>query len=311
MSKKKAGRLSNSERQFIVDNAGRMHPRDIAAKLGRSEDVVFKEIREAAPPPAPPDDSPETSQIRLDFKKSPAWKRLTQELETDELAYFEDQYVKLVAQFKDDVLATEENQLYKAVKYEIMMSRNATQQKRVNREIARLERTQEEFVTLKTFDQLDDRDRELLTGLEAQLQTTYASRQALTTEYVKMDEKHQRLLEDLKSLRRQRIDKIESGKVDYLGLVRMLCDEAVQADEEKQIELMRRATGGELKRLATPHVFADGVTDQPLLTADTVRMLDEGVVKPPETESDKRRKNARGVVPVSAPPETPAATHER
>lgn len=278
----KSGRLSNDEKAYIRNNAGQTHPQAIADALRRSLDVVLREMKVSAPAALGAVESEGRATIRLSLKQSPAWRRLTREFESDELEYFEEQYVALMDQFRDDVLATEETQIQKLIKYDIMMGRNAAQQKRVNREITRLERAQEEYVRANPDLSADPVKQEYLAGLDGQLQQTYSQLQSLTRELTTLDEKHQRLMKDLKGTREQRVDNIEAGKVDFFGVIRMLADESVRDAEDQQIAMMRRATAGELKRLATPHRFSDGVVDQPVLTPDTVKMLDDGVVSVPD-----------------------------
>jgi hypothetical protein len=275
----KSGRLSNAEVAFIEANAGRMTPQDIAGKLNRSVNVVLKAMSAKPATPRPPE--PETqSSIRLGLKQSAAWKQLVAEFEKDELAYFEEQYVALMDQFSEDkVLPTEENQVFKVIKLDLLKHRNAVKQRRVGREIERLEVTREQLLKLQKFNLPDsDEDVRKLQILDELLEKANSLQADLTVEYVKLEEKHQKLMEALKATRQQRVDRIESGKMDFLGLLRSLQEESVRQEGDRYIELMRRATAGELNRLSAHHQYGDSSYDRPILTPDTVGLGDAEVV---------------------------------
>jgi hypothetical protein len=285
----KTGRLSKAETDYIVANAGRMTPQDIAGKLTRSVDVVLKVLADLPEPDKGPE-SPTRSNIRVELKQSAAWKQFIEALTAGEVEYAEEQFVAYMEQFRD-VLATEQNQIFKLVHFEILKHRNAVKQKRSLREIARLEREQE----LVAHKGMDDDEKEWLLQLDTQLNSANAQQAALANEYVKLEEKHQRLMEALKATRQQRIDRIETGKVNFLDLIKQLAVEETADREGRQAELMRKAAEKEMRRLGTPHRFGDGLVDQPILSADTAEMLDTGVVSLPEVEGalaarDRKRK---------------------
>ena len=214
------------------------------------------------------------ARFRSDLKAGVGWARLRKELEEDEQQLFADRYVALMEQFKDDVLATEDSQMFKAIKYEVFLGRTAVKLKAVSRELRAIERAQDHLgreIARKRLAHLDVApEMELLLNYQQESQSLAAHHKSLVGEYTSLDEKHQRLLQDLKGTRQQRIDKIESGKISFLGLIKGLQDAEVADRAGRQNEQMKRAAAKELARLAAPHTYGDGVEDLPVLNADTV-----------------------------------------
>lgn len=276
MVKRKKGRLTSAE-QAKIDRAfaeGRA-PEDVALELRRSPDLIKRLMKEMQ-------DRLLVSSVRgpenpgrvvlETLRASPVYVQLRQEFDEDELAYFESEYVKLVTQFHEDVLPTEEVQIHNVLRFDIFKQRNSIRQNRLRRALERLERERDRLLRR---DDLSDEERAYVGDLERRIDEYERKQSALTVEYVRCEERHQKLLESLKATREQRVDKIESGKVDFLGKIRQLSDPAVAEREDKFIELMRRAAAAEHVRLGSPQVFADGSVARPFLTPDTV--LDPGL----------------------------------
>ena len=102
-------------------------------------------------------------------------------------------------------------------------------------------------------------------NLETQIQAAKASEQARSNEFIKLEEKHQGLLKDLKATRDQRITRIESSKETYLSVIKRLQNEEERDLVGGTMETMKMATRKEEDKLTSPHTFADGSQDMPLL----------------------------------------------
>jgi len=268
-NKVKLGRLKKEEENYIIAHAGKLVPQEIADNLNRSIRQVLN-ILSKVDVKRPAKDSANESKLRVGLKESALWKTLKAEFEPDELVYFEEQYIALMDQFKqEEVLHTEENQVCKVIKIDIMKHRNAIRQKRCSREIDRCERLHEKIIASKDYQALEKKAIEDLEIVNNQIQNLYAQQKGFSDEYVKLEEKHQKLMVDLKATREQRVDQIQSGKVDFLGVIRNLCETRVQAEQDRQIELMRRATKNETDRLSKQYQFADGENDPMLLNSNT------------------------------------------
>jgi hypothetical protein len=292
----KSGKLSNRDRDYIRENCRTKSPEELAAKLQRSVEVVLRCIRQEDPaalpqnaPPAPDEDP--SVELRRNLKKSAAWRQLTSELVEDEIVYAEQQYVALMEQFREDlVLATEEAQIFKVIRLEVLKHRNAVKQKRLMQAVEAYERELERIA--RKGSEASEKELNRQTFLQSAISVEGDRQSDLSTEYVRLEDKHQKLMEALKATRQQRIDRIDAGKVSFLDLVKSLQQEEVREREGRQAKLMEKAAQKELKRLATPHVYADSTVDQPVLSSDTIGMLDSGIVSLPELEGRKRRKKA-------------------
>jgi hypothetical protein len=86
---------------FIRGHAHTMSPADIGAKLDRSEDVVVKYIKDHVPPSRvltrPTSTRPSGSRCARS-SGSEAWKNLKEEMFDEELKFFEEGYLKMMAQ---------------------------------------------------------------------------------------------------------------------------------------------------------------------------------------------------------------------
>ncbi|MBY0525584.1 MAG: hypothetical protein K2R98_19420 [Gemmataceae bacterium] len=277
----KRGRLSNDESNYIRINARKLTVDEIAANLDRTPLTVRDFIEKNVPPDTTGMTMPKAEAIKVtvrqELRHSMAWKSLNDEFTNEELEYFEERYVTMMSQFKEDVLPTEETQIFLLIKFEILMNRNLKERRRARDDIERLMRVQ--TTHLKQFqgkvENMDDAAKQFMLNVETQIISAKAAESTRTTEYVKLEEKHQALMKDLKGTRDQRISKATDAKVSFLGLIKNLQEHDIREAEGRQMELMRLATEKELRRLGQPHKYDDGNQDQPVLSAETVEMLDE------------------------------------
>ncbi len=272
--KSRTGRPSNHELEYVRANAGHMKPEAIADKLDRTIEWVLGQLKicaERERERSGPDPSEEAKLLRAELMQSASWRQLQDEFTPNELNYFTEEYVALVTQFKSDLMHAERSQVIKAIKYDILMQRTMAQQRKVLRDIDRLERDIERIHSqYETLAELSETDAQKVDSWDHLLQKSYRSKQDLTTEYVQLEAKHQKLMEALKATRDQRVTKFETAHTDFLGLLKQLYHEENRAREDRQQALMMKATNNERERLSRPHSYADGVEDTPLLTPDTV-----------------------------------------
>lgn len=286
----KRGRLSNDEMAYIRANAYARPLEDIVAALNRSPEVVSKFIKDHVPPPkavTPAEvEQAERVTIRQDLKNSEAWKALKDEFFPEELTFFEEQYLKMMTQMsRDQVLSTEETQVFQSVKYEVLMSRNLRQRKQALLDIARMEDMQRSFLDQFGGDpkQMNDSQREQVLQMESQLNIARQAEKNLTGEYAKLQERHADLLKQLKTTRDQRVKQIEGeNKLGFLHVIKELSRRDQQELQGRQMELFKLAGQAEYRRLGHPVPYEDGNEDNPILSADTV---DLGRDAGPDVES--------------------------
>jgi len=294
----KRGRLGNDEMAYIKANAYAKPLEEIVAALNRSPDVVTKYIKDHVPPPkavtkAQVEDA-ERVTIRQELRTSEAWKALKDEFFPEELKFFEEVYLKMMAQMsRDQVLSTEETQVFQAVKYEVLMSRNLRQRKVALLDIGRLEDMQRAFLDQFGGDprRMNDAQRDTTIQMESQLNIARSAEKNLTGEYAKLQERHADLLKNLKTTRDQRVKLIEGeNKLGFLSVIKELQRRDQQELQGRQMELVKLAGRAEYKRLGTPVVYENGDTDNPILSADTVDFGPVGVEVPDgdvESSSDE------------------------
>jgi hypothetical protein len=279
----KKGRLSAKEKDDIRKLSERYTAEEISEKLNRDPETIAAWQKENMPPPniAPAPVAP--AAIKKDLKSSMAWKQLVKQFTPDEIAYFEERFVDLMSQFKDDVWATEQTQIFLLIKIEILMDRNMTQRRRA---ISDIEGYEEEFEATMSVpvEMRDEAEKARLLVLETMLTAARAAEANKTGEFVKLEEKHQALLRDLKSTRDQRLSKVENSRDTFLKIIKDMADNPGKYETEGKFMVMQnRVSEKEKVRLGTPHKFGDNLVDQPILTDETVALADE---PEPEVESD-------------------------
>ena len=186
--------------------------------------------------------------------------------ESGELEYFENTWINLVKQFREDVLPAEELQIKQFITIDILINRSMKERKRHIKETTKLQ----EMVDAEYRLPEDQRDVARLTNLETQLSFARNSISSYTNEYTKLLNEQQKISKDLKATREQRIKRIEDGKSSWVGLIRMLEDEEIREKEGRQMEILHMATDKSREKLTEYHTYQDDAVDKPFLTPDDV-----------------------------------------
>lgn len=289
----KKGRFSLDEQNFIRANADKMDVNQLGEKMDRAPDSIAKWIAEnlkvqaigatLAPSPNTTTAQPESRlaervEINRELRNSASWASLQLEFTEDELVLFNEKYVSYVAQFKQsgEVMATEEVQIFQAIKFELLMRRNLVGRKEALQSIKTLETIMADFLAKKcpggSRAGMTDADRDRILVMETQINEARAEEKAFTGEFTKLQERHDKIMTALKATRDQRLTKIEDKKINFLDVIRELQRRDVQETEGRQIELMRLAGENELMRLGQPIKYEDGNEDSPILCAETVNL---------------------------------------
>jgi uncharacterized protein Smg (DUF494 family) len=194
------------------------------------------------------------------------WPEITKQFdkESGELEYFENTWVSLVQQFREDVLPAEELQIKQFITIDILINRSMKERKRHISETEKLQR----LVDAEYDKPEDQRDIPKLANLETQLSFARNSIANYTNEYTKLLNEQQKISKDLKATREQRIKRIEDGKSSWTGLIRMLEDESIREKEGREMEILSLATERLKLKLTDYHTYQDGVVDQPFLTPE-------------------------------------------
>lgn len=264
---KKRGQLSLDEEKFIRENFGQLTVDQIAEALNRSEAPVKRYIEEQSLVVSPTEKQDQEI-LRQKLHCKTFWHEVQRQFdeESGELKYFEDTWIGLIKQFREDVLPAEELQIKQFITIDILINRSMKERKRHISETDKLQKLVD-----KEYEKPEDqRDVAKLANMETQLGFARNSLANYTNEYTKLLAEQQKISKDLKATREQRIKRIEDGKSSWTGLIRMLEDEVLREKEGREMEILAMATDKVKKSLSEYHAYQDGVVDKPFLTPETV-----------------------------------------
>lgn len=263
---RKRGQLSLDEEKYIRENYTTLTVQEISDHLNRTVEPIKRYISENQLSLVESDSDYELLKHKLHTKTF--WKEILRQFDADsgELQYFEDTWVGLIKQFREDVLPAEELQIKQFITIDILINRSMKERKRHISETEKLQReVDKEYNKTET-----ERDIPKLANLETQLSFARNSIANYTNEYTKLLNEQQKISKDLKATREQRIKRIEDGKSSWTGLIRMLEDEELREKEGRTMEILSMATDNIKTKLSSYHQYQDGVVDKPFLTPETV-----------------------------------------
>jgi len=263
---KKRGQLSLDEEKFIRDNVNIITVEEIANILNRNINPVNRYIDENRL--FATEEKNETELLLRKLHSKSFWSEIQLQFDNDtgELGYFEDTWVNLIKQFREDVLATEELQIKEFITIDILLNRSMKDRKRHISETEKLQK----LVDSEYEKSEDQRDIPRLANLETQLSFARNSISSYTNEYSKLLTEKQKIGKDLKATREQRIKRIEDGKSSWVGLIRMLEDETTREKEGREMEILRLATSKFKDQLYDYHTYQDDSIDRPFLNSESV-----------------------------------------
>lgn len=270
---RKRGQLGLEEEKFIRDNIGLLSIEQIADQLNRTVKPVERYISEAKIGLKTPDEQENDKTLRQKLHAKTFWTEIERQFDKDsgELDYFEDTWIGLIKQFREDVLAAEELQIKQFITIDILINRSMKERKR---HISDTEKLQVEVDREYALDE-ELRDGPKLANLETQLSFARNSIANYTNEYTKLLNEQQKISKDLKATREQRIKRIEDGKSSWIGLIRMLEDEEIREKQGREMEIMAMAVEKNKQLLSEYHQYADDGVDMPLLTPETIIKKDQ------------------------------------
>lgn len=266
---KKRGQLSLDEEKFIRDHFESSTIQQIADTLNRNVNPIKRYVDENnLAIIGNSEDAQNNELLKHKLYTKTFWPEIKRQFDADtgELSYFEDTWIGLIKQFREDVLPAEELQIKQFITIDILINRSMKERKRHIAETEKLQRQVD-----KEYEKPEDqRDIPKLANLETQLSFARNSIANYTNEYTKLLNEQQKISKDLKATREQRIKRIEDGKSSWVGLIRMLEDEAVREKEGREMEILSLATEKYKTKLSSYHTFQDRSVDKPFLTPDTI-----------------------------------------
>lgn len=277
MTGRKRGRLSIKEMRFIEKQIQTLGAEKVSEKLNRDIDKVIKFAlsRGIAVDGETPENVVVEAVIASNLEKSPEWTILKDQFALDERKFFAHRYARIVGQFKDDLLPTEEAQVFQWIKFEILMNRNLSDTEKSRKDIENLQgvltKMYFEVESLQSSGKpVPDATRNTISNLQNELTSLRSATSTKTMEYIKLQEKVSSITKEMRATREQRILRVEGAKQSWTDLLKSLDDSDVRAREGRQMELVKLAMKKEIERLGENHVYIDGSIDKPLLSAETV-----------------------------------------
>jgi hypothetical protein len=270
---KKRGQLSLDEEDYIRQNVNLLSINQISDHLNRNPAPIERYIRESKIADVQQSEQQSDKVLRQKLHTKTFWSEIEKQFdkETGELKYFENTWIGLIKQFREDVLAAEELQIKQFITIDILINRSMKERKR---HISDTEKLQVQVD--KEYNKPEDqRDIAKLANLETQLSFARNSIANYTNEYTKLLNEQQKISKDLKATREQRIKRIEDGKSSWVGLIRMLEDEELREKEGRQMEIMALAVAQSKNTLGSYHEYADLTVDSPLLTPEIILKREE------------------------------------
>jgi hypothetical protein len=268
---KKRGQLSLDEEKFIRDNIQTLSVEQIADSLNRNTDPINRYIDENQLFGL--NEKSENEILKRKLRSKTFWNEIVRQFDKDtgELEYFEDTWVSLIKQFREDVLPAEELQIKQFITIDILINRSMKERKRHISETEKLQKLVD-----KEYEKPEDqRDIPKLANLETQLSFARNSIASYTNEYTKLLNEQQKIGKDLKATREQRIKRIEDGKSSWVGLIRMLEDEIIREKEGREMEILSMATDKAKQTLYSYHEYLDHKVDSPILNPEALDYNDE------------------------------------
>jgi hypothetical protein len=272
MGTMKKGRISKEEERYIKSNIDKGY-KAISKEIKRDPESLLNFIRKKVAEgdmnrPSWMDSENPEEEAKYGLTVRPYWAELQKQFTEDELKLFQYHWARIISQFKDDVIPTEEMQVVDLIKLELLMNRSLQSTKQNVQQVSDAEAEIEKQKQLS----IEHQDVERIMGLERLVATLRASMESLNKDYRDLQTKKNSMLKEMKATREQRVKRLEDSKHNFSSWLAYL---ATNPEMTKQygamMEKMRLSMEKERERLSEFHKYNDELVDQPFLTPDTVK----------------------------------------
>lgn len=259
----KKGRFSLEEMDFIKDNYQNRSPVEIGKELDRDPESIDLYIKRKFKVGVS-----SLEEAAFELEDRPYWSELGLQFTIDELKLFKYHWVRIINQFKDDVIPTEELQVVDLIKLELLMNRCLKNNKGSIEQISSLEA----LMQLERGRDPDQQDRDLIFNMERQIASCRASQESMNRDYRELQAKKNSMLKEMRATREQRVKRLEDSKQSLTGwMIYLMTHPEETRKYGLEMEKMKLAMNGEKDRLSQLHQYEDGGIDQPFLTPDTTK----------------------------------------
>lgn len=265
---RKRGKLSTEEEEFIRAQANNNSIANIAIHLNRTEDTI-KDFcrRNHLTYSGMSENSFDDTVLRQKLAERPYWAEIQNQFTDEELEYFVVTWMRLMKQFQENILYTEELQAKQWITLEIICNRVLSDRRKAIEQVDRLQA----LLDVEYDAPEEVRDNARITALETELSMIRNSLGSYTTEHSKILDRIKDIQRDLKMARADRIKKVEDSKSSWAGLMKALQEEEIRSQVGVDLTIMSMARENAKKEFSKFHQYEDGQWDQPLLTAETAK----------------------------------------
>lgn len=259
----KKGRFSIDEMEYIEKNYERLSAVEIGAELDRDPDSIDLYIKRKFKVGIS-----SLEEAAFELEDRPYWTELALQFTQDELKLFKYHWTRIINQFKDDVIPTEELQVVDLIKLELLMNRCLKNNKDSIEQISTLEA----LVQAERARDPDQQDRDQILNMERQMASYRASQESMNRDYRELQAKKNGMLKEMRATREQRVKRLEDSRQSFTGwMIHLMTHPEQTRKYGLEMEKMRLGMENEKARLAQLHKYEDGSIDQPFLTPDTVK----------------------------------------
>lgn len=269
-SKIRPGKLTQKDKKYIQDYHKIRDVKDIAKHLKRHEVTVREYINTlVVPDPSTiPTDIPPERVASFSLRQKPEWLQISNQFDPDELKHFEHKYNDLVAQFDNDVTATEDMQIIHLIKLELLTNRILVDIRKLEKDQRRIRKN---LAVFRSVGNLTETDIERISGLEESLSSIISIAHGKNKEYIQLDAEYVKQMREMKGTREQRLKNIEERKENWMALMKAVQDKDFIEQEGAMLAKIQKAVENERKRLTDYHQYGDNQLDQPILSAETIK----------------------------------------
>lgn len=270
---KRGGTLSLSNKRYIKKNFDKQTVSELAKETGKPAALIENYIKielDSLPILDEENRSPsqEISQEQ-NLRSRPVWMQLCDQYTTRELNIFEEKYHSYMKQFQYDVQPTEEQQIFHMIGLEIEIDRNKASRKR------NLDLKERRLKDIAKAERDEESDKKDILDWQRNISELDSATSNSMRELKDLLDRHDKLAEQLKGTRDQRLRDATSNKVSWIDIIKRLNSPEAREYEAKRIAAINQAIKKERDRLSSLHTFADGKIDSPLLNTDVVKKYEE------------------------------------
>ena len=210
---------------------------------------------------------------RYNIRRKPYWINLKNSFTEKELKLFVYDWKKIINQFQNEVLPTEELQILDLIKTGIEQLRAEQERKKCLERSRYYEELLEKLRRKKSDDPEENarNEREIarVEKMYLMVQTSYKEYGYRITECLK---NKSQLMDELKATRAERLKKIENSNVNFTSWLQVIYTDREKAHAMSiELEKMRLASQQALKDFSEYHKYIDGHIDQPILTPELIK----------------------------------------